>query len=334
MRCLIVQAIIFYKKVLLLLYCSLVVIFPLKSFAQGSYPNKPVTLVIPFPAGGGTDNIARIIQPKLAELLGVSVVIDNKPGASGVIATNVVAKAAPDGYTLFLSWDTHSINPIVIKNLPYDTFKDFVPVTLLARLPLVMGASDKLGVKNIKDFIALAKTQPGILNYASLGAGSSNRLHSENLNKLAGIKIIQIPYKGGAPSVQAILTGEVAYSFLSNATLKGQIQAGKIIPLAVTGDKRNIELPNVPTMIESGFPGFEAYAWIGVFAPNGTPESTIQKLNRDFIKVLQDPAIIKKLTESGVEPIGSSPNELDLWVTKEYVKWVKFVQENNLRFDD
>ena len=328
------KVIIFSKTPLLFLYLSVMITFSLQGFAQSVYPNKPVTLVIPFPPGGGTDSIARMIQPKLAELLGVSVVIDNKPGASGVIATNAVAKAPPDGYTLFLSWDTHSINPIVIKNLPYDTFKDFVPITLLARLPLVMGASDKLGVKNIKDFITLAKTHPGTLNYASLGTGSSNRLHSENLNKLAGIKIIQIPYKGGAPSIQAILTGEVAYSFLSNATLKGQIQAGKIIPLAVTGDKRNAELPNVPTMIESGFPGFEAYAWIGVFAPNGTPDAIIKKLNIDFVKVLQDPAVNKQLVDIGVESIGSTPKDLDLWVTKEYVKWVKFVQENNLRFDD
>ncbi|MEI6183638.1 MAG: tripartite tricarboxylate transporter substrate binding protein [Polynucleobacter sp.] len=328
------KVIIFSKTPLLFLYVSVMITFSLQGFAQSVYPNKPVTLVIPFPPGGGTDSIARMIQPKLAELLGVSVVIDNKPGASGVIATNAVAKAPPDGYTLFLSWDTHSINPIVIKNLPYDTFKDFVPITLLARLPLVMGASEKLGVKNIKDFIALAKTHPGTLNYASLGTGSSNRLHSENLNKLAGIKIIQIPYKGGAPSIQAILTGEVAYSFLSNATLKGQIKAGKVIPLAVTGDKRNAELPNVPTMIESGFPGFEAYAWIGVFAPNGTPDVIIKKLNTDFVKVLQDPAINKQLVDVGVESIGSSPKDLDLWVTKEYVKWVKFVQENNLRFDD
>ena len=322
------------KKTLLSLCLIYIAMYSVHSLAQKSFPNKPVTLVIPFPAGGGTDNIARMIQPKLAELLGTSIIIDNKPGASGVIATNAVAKAAPDGYTLFLSWDTHAINPIVIKNLPYDTFKDFIPITLLAKLPLVMGASEKLGVRNIKDFIELAKAQPGKLNYASLGTGSSNRLHSENLNKLAGIKIIQIPYKGGAPSIQALLTGEVAYSFLSNATLKGQINAGKIIPLAVTGDKRNPELPNVPTMIESGFPGFEAYAWIGVFAPNGTPDSIVQKLNRDFIKVLQDPAIIKQFADLGVEPIGSSPKDLGLWVTKEYVKWVKFVEENNLRFDD
>ena len=322
------------NRAIIFLCSAFIVIFPSWSFAQAVYPNKPITLVIPFPAGGGTDNIARMIQPKLAELLGVSIIVDNKPGASGVIATNTVAKAAPDGYTLFLSWDTHAINPIVLKNLPYDTFKDFVPITLLARLPLVMGASDKLGVKNFKEFIALAKSQPGKLNYASLGSGSSNRLYSENLNKLAGIKVVQIPYKGGAPSVQAILSGEVAYSFLSNATLKGQIQAGRIIPLAVTGNKRNPELPNVPTMIESGYPDFEAYAWIGVFAPTGTPDSIIQKLNKSFVQVIKDPAINKKLFESGVEPIGSSPSELALWVTKEYVKWVKFVQDNNLRFDD
>ena len=304
------------------------------SQAQDRYPSKPVTLVVPFPAGGGTDVVARTVQGRLAELLGVPVIIDNKPGASGVIATNAVAKSAPNGYTLFLSWDMHAINPVIMKNLPYETFKDFVPVTLLARLPLIMGASEKLGVKTLAEFIDLAKKKPGGLNYASLGTGSSNRLHSENLNQLAGIQVIQIPYKGGAPSVQALITGEVAYSFLSNATLKGQIQAGKIVPLAVAGDKRSPELPNVPTMGESGFPGFEAYAWIGVFAPAGTPEAIVEILHRDFVKTVQDSSVSRRLIDTGVEPIGSTPKELSAWVNHEYQKWRRFVLEAGLKFDE
>lgn len=304
------------------------------ALAQERFPTKPVTLVIPFPAGGGTDLVARTIQGRLAELLGVSVIIDNKPGGSGVIATNAVAKSAPDGHTLFLSWDMHAINPVVMKNLPYDTLKDFVSVTLLARLPLVMGASEKLGVKTLPEFIALAKQKPGALNYASLGSGSSNRLHSENLNRMAGIQVMHIPYKGGAPSVQALITGEVAYSFLSNSTLKAHIQAGKIVPLAVAGEKRSPEMPNVPTMVELGFPGFEAYAWIGVFAPAGTPEGVVARLHRDFVKVIQDPGVQKRLVDVGVEPIGSTPRELDAWVNKEYQKWRRFAEETGLKFEE
>lgn len=325
----------FVARVLRRLWQIAVLVFvATPAFGQTAFPSKAVTLVVPFPAGGATDTIARTIQPKLAELLGQPVVIENKPGGVGVIATNAVAKSAPDGHTLLFSWDMHAINPIVLKQLPYDTFKDFVPITLLARLPMVMGASATLQVSTLDEFIALAKKRPGKLNYASLGHGSSNRLHSEYLNKLAQIDVVQIPYKGGAPSVQAMITGEVAYSFLSNATLRGQIQAGKIKALAVAGDKRSLELPNVPTMIESGFPGFEAYAWIGIFAPAGTPEAVISRLHKDFVAVLNDPGINKRLVDSGVEPIGSTPGELNQWVRKEYDKWAKFVKENNLKFED
>ncbi len=298
-----------------------------------AFPSKSVTLVVPFAPGGGTDIVARIVSPTLSERLGQSVLVDNKPGASGVIATNAVAKAAPDGHTLFLSWDTHAINPVVMKDLPYDTFKDFVPVTLLVRVPLVMGAWGGLPANNLREFIALAKSQPGKLNYASVGSGSSNRLHSENLHKLAGIQLAHIPYKGGGPSIQAMLTGEVAYSFLSYAAQRSHIQAGTLKALAVTGDKRIADLPNVPTMIESGFPGFEAYGWIGIFAPSGTPEAAVTRLHREFVTVLADAEVRKRLSAAGVESIGSTPQELDQWVRKDYEKWVKFVRETGLRFE-
>ena len=300
--------------------------------AQG-FPNRPVTLIVPFAAGGGSDVVARTIQPKLAERLGVSVVVENKPGAAGILATNHVAKAAPDGYTLFLSWDTHSINPVVTKDLPYDTFKDFVPVTLLVRLPLVMGAWAGLPANNVQEFVALAKKNPGKLNYASVGSGSSNRLHSENLHRLAGIDVVHVPYKGGGPSVAAMMTGEVAYSFLSLASQKGQFDAGKLKPLAVTSSKRMPELPNVPTMIESGFPGFEAYAWIGIFAPAGTPEAVVQRLHRDFTATLADPDVAKRLAAAGAEIVGSTPQELDRFARGEYEKWAKFAKETQLKFE-
>ena len=301
------------------------------AFAQ--FPTKPVTLMVPFAPGGGSDTVARIIQPKLSELLGQPVLVENRPGASGAIATNAVAKAVPDGHTLFLSWDTHSINAVVMKDLPYDTLRDFVPVTLLARLPLVMGAWAGLPANNVAEFIALAKREPGKLNYASVGTGSSNRLYSEYMHSLAGINVAHIPYKGGGPSIQAMLTGEVAYSFLSFASMRGHIQSGKLKAFAVTGSKRMPDIPNVPTMIESGFPGFEVYGWIGIFAPTGTPDPVVARLNRDFVAAVHDPEVMRKFAAAGVEGVGSTPAELDRWVRSEIDKWAKFVKSTNLKFE-
>ncbi len=303
------------------------------AFAQG-FPTKSVTLLVPFAPGGGSDTVARTIQAKLGEKLGQPVLVENRTGASGAIATAAVAKAPPDGHTLFLSWDTHAINPVIMKDLPYDTFKDFVPVTLLARLPLVMGAWSGLPANTMAEFIALAKRQPGKFNYASVGAASSNRLYSEYMHSLAGIELAHIPYKGGGPSIQAMLTGEVAYSLLSFASQKGYFQSGRLKAFAVTGSKRMPDLPDVPTLIESGFPGMEVYGWIGIFAPAGTPEAVVARLNRDFIATIQDADVAKRLVSAGVEPVGSTPAELDRWVRSEYEKWSKFVKSSNLSFKE
>ena len=303
------------------------------AFAQG-FPTKAVTLLVPFAPGGGSDTVARTIQSKLGEKLGQPVLVENRTGASGAIATAAVAKAPPDGHTLFLSWDTHAINPVIMKDLPYDTFKDFVPVTLLARLPLVMGVWSGLPANTMAEFIALAKRQPGKLNYASVGAASSNRLYSEYMHSLAGIELAHIPYKGGGPSIQAMLTGEVAYSLLSFASQKGYFQSGRLKAFAVTGAKRMADLPDVPTLIESGFPGMEVYGWIGIFAPAGTPEAVVARLNRDFIATIQDADVAKRLVSAGVEPVGSTPAELDRWVRSEYEKWSKFVKSSNLSFKE
>jgi len=314
-------------------YAVALLLFAASSAFAQAFPTKPVTLMVPFAPGGGSDTVARIIQPKLSERLGQPVLVENRPGASGAIATNAVAKATPDGHTLFLSWDTHAINAVVIKDLPYDTFKDFLPVTLLARLPLVMGVWPGLPANSVAEFISLAKREPGKLNYASVGSGSSNRLYSEYMHSLAGISVAHIPYKGGGPSIQAMLTGEVAYSFLSFASMKGHIQAGKLKAFAVTGSKRMPDIPSVPTMVESGFPGFEVYGWIGIFAPAGTPDAVVARLNRDFVAAAQDPEVTRKFAAAGVEGIGSSPADLDRWVRSEYDKWGKFVRTANLKFE-
>lgn len=319
-------------RTVLALACSLAAALPVA--AQTAFPSRPVRLVIPFGPGGATDIIARMIQPRLAERLGQPVVIDNRPGAGGVIATGHVARSPADGYTLFLSWDTHTINPIVMKELPYDTFRDFAPVSLLVRLPLVMGASASLPVASLQEYVALARQQPGRLNFASIGSGSSNRLHSELLNSLAGIQVVHIPYKGGGPAIQAIVSGEVSYGFFSYAAMKGLMQAGRIKALAVTGTKRMSELPDVPTMSESGFPGYEAYSWIGIYAPAGTPEAIVERLSRDFAAVVAEPEVARRLAESGVEPVGSSPAALQRFQQADYEKWVKFSREAKLKFED
>jgi tripartite-type tricarboxylate transporter receptor subunit TctC len=306
---------------------------PLAVEAQTAYPNKSVTLVLPFPPGGSTDIVARTIQPRLSALLGQPVLVDNRAGAAGMIATNYVAKSAPDGYTLFLSFDTHAINPIVYKDIAYDTFKDLVPVTLLVRFPLVMGAYGGLAANNLKEFVALSKSQPGKFNYASTGLGSVNHLLAENLKSLAGIDVLHVPYKGGGPAIQAMLTGEVAFCFLSYAAQKGQMQAGKLKPLAVSGARRMADLPDVPTVAESGFPGFEAYSWIGIFAPAGTPDSVVKRLHQDFTMSLQDAEVKAKLVAAGFEPVGSTPQELGQFVRREYDKWAKFVKEAKIRFE-
>jgi tripartite-type tricarboxylate transporter receptor subunit TctC len=301
--------------------------------AQGAFPSKSVALVLPFPPGGSTDIVARTLQPRLSALLGQPVLVDNRSGAAGMIATNYVVKSAPDGYTLFLSFDTHAINPIVYKDIPYDTFKDLLPVTLLVRFPLVMGAYGGLPAGNLKEFVALAKGQPGKFNYASTGLGSLNHLLAENLKSLAGIDVLHVPYKGGGPAIQAMLTGEVAFCFLSYGAQKGQMQAGKLKPLAVTGAKRMADLPDVPTVAESGYPGFEAYSWIGIFAPAGTPEAVIRRLHQDFTAALQDPEVKAKLVAAGFEPVGSTPQDLGQFVRREYDKWSKFVKEAKIRFE-
>jgi tripartite-type tricarboxylate transporter receptor subunit TctC len=304
-----------------------------KADAQADFPSKPVTLVIPFAPGGGTDIVARTVQPKLSELLGQPVLVVNRPGAAGVIATQSVASAPADGHTLLFPWDSHAINLVAPKKLPYDTFKDFSAVTLLVKVPQVMGAFAGLPVSSLMEFVALAKDQRNQLNYASVGLGSSNHLMSENFHALAGIQLVHVPYKGGGPSIVAMVGGEVAYSFLSYASLKGQIEAGRLKALAVAGTKRLEGLPDVPTMAEAGFPGFEAYSWIGVFAPAGTPEPAIGRLNKALVQSLADVEVRRKLAANGVEPVGGAPAELDAFVRSEYEKWGALVREANIRFE-
>ena len=299
-----------------------------------SQSDKPLTLVVPFPPGGSTDITARTIQTKLAERIGRPVVIENRPGAASQIATQHVARSAPDGNTLLISFDNHSINPIVKPKLPYDTFKDFVGVSLLVRFPLVIAANPSVPGNNLAEFIAAAKKRPGFYSYASTGIGSLNQLAMEDIKRKAGIFVLHVPYGGGGPAIAAVVGNTASMTLLSYAALKGQIQADKLKPLAVTGAQRLPELPKTPTVAESGYPGFEAYSWIGAFAPAETPAAIVKKLTADFQAVLSDPEIKTKLSQGGFDVQASDGPTLDKYAKREFERWQQFVKTTQLNLED
>jgi tripartite-type tricarboxylate transporter receptor subunit TctC len=304
---------------------------PAALYAQDT---QPIRLVVTFPPGGSTDITARTIQPRLGELTKRSVIVENKPGAASQIGTQAVARSAPDGNTLLVSFDTHAINPIVKSKLPYDTFKDFAGVSLTVRFPLVIAAGASVPASNLREFVEAARKQPSRFSYASTGAGSMNHLVMEDLKRQAKIVTLHVPYAGGGPAVQAVLGEQASLTLLSYAALRGQIEAGKIKPLAVTGATRLPELPNVPTVAESGFPGFEAYSWIGIFAPAATPQPTISKLTEAFQGALNTPDVKQKLTAAGFEVVASDGPALDRYAKQQYERWSQFVKDTGLKLEE
>jgi len=309
-------------------------VLPATTPAARADTGTPLKLVVTFPPGGSTDIAARIVQPKLAEILGRSVLVENRPGAASQIATQYVARSAPDGNTLLVSFDTHAINPIAKPKLPYDTFKDFAGVTLALRFPLVIGAHPSVPGKDLRGFLDAARQAPNQFSYASTGLGSMNHLVAEDLKRQAGVEILHVPYAGGGPAVQAVLGNVSSLTLLSYAALKGHIAAGRIKPLAVTGAKRLPELPDVPTVAESGFPGFEAYSWIGIFAPAATPPALLRKLSEDFQAALNDPETHRKLTQAGFEVMASDGPALDRYARVQYERWKGFVAKTGLKLEE
>ena len=296
--------------------------------------DQTLRLVVTFPPGGSTDIAARIIAPELAKRAGRNVVVDNKPGAASQVATDFVAKSAPNGNTLLVSFDTHAINPIAKAKLPYDTWKDFAGVTLAVRFPLVIGASASVQAKDLRGFLDEARKQPAKFSYASTGVGSMNHLVMEDIKRKANVYVLHVPYGGGGPAVQAVLGDVSQLTLLSYAALKGQIAAGKIKPLAVTGARRLPDLPDVPTVAESGFPGFEAYSWIGIFAPAGTPGETLRKLTEDFRATLHSPEVHGKLTAAGFEVMATDGAGAERHAKQEYERWGAFVRNTKLKLDE
>jgi tripartite-type tricarboxylate transporter receptor subunit TctC len=269
----------------------------------------------------------------MSERLGQPLVIENRPGGSGVIASSAVAKAAPDGHTLLLPLSAHSINPIALKNLPYDTFRDFAAVTQLARFPLFVGGNPSIKGSTLREFIEAAKRHPGRLNFSSPGPGTLSFLVGEEINRRSGLNAVHLAFKGGAPAIQALLADQVQYCAITLNLLGPHFASGKLKPLAVTSAARAPQLPGVPTVAESGFPGFEAYNWIGVFAPAATPPAAIGRLHDAFVASLREPDVHQKLAAVGMEVVGSTPAELDRLVRGEFEHWDRFVREFDIKFD-
>jgi len=298
--------------------------------AAAQWPQKPITTVVGFEPGGGTDTTARIIAPALGELLGQQVVVENRAGAGGNIAVDYVAKQAPDGYTMVLAnVGSLAVNPHIMKT-PYDPLKDLAPVSMAVVFANVLVVQPALPVKTIGDFVKLAKQKPGI-TYASSGIGGAGHLAGELLKGMAHIDIVHVPYKGGGPAMQGFLGGQVDSFFATPISSVSQIRAGKARAIATTGSKRAALMPDVPTVAESGFPGYEALNWYGYLAPAGTPKEIVGRLAREIGKALADPKVVAALNKTGVEPQPMSPQEFAAYIKREYDTWGKVVKQANIK---
>ena len=299
-----------------------------------TWPSQPIKLVVPYPAGGGTDFFARTIGAKLSEQLGQQVVIENKPGAATIIGAESVARAQPDGYTVLLGdTATFAVNPSLYKKLPYDPIKDFEPVTLTGRFALLLVANSALPVNNAKELIALAKARPGELNYGSPGPGSPHHLAMELLKQRTGINVVHVPYKGAAPAVQDLLGGQIPMMFLDLAAGGPLIKSGKIKALAVASPKRIAPLPDVLTLDEAGVSDFEAWAWQGLVVPAKTPKAIVDRLNDAYAKAIADPVVRQKIVDAGIDPLHSTPAGFTDYMKSESAKWAKVVSEGNIKVE-
>jgi tripartite-type tricarboxylate transporter receptor subunit TctC len=303
------------------------------AFAQ-AWPAKPIRVIVPFPAGGGTDIVARDVTQKVAAATGWVFVIDNKPGAGGNRGVDVAAKSPADGYTIVLGQTSNlAINATLYASLPYNPQKDLLPVVLVANAPLVMVTGANTPYKTLADAVAAAKAKPGAINFASPGNGTVAHLTGELFQKAAGVKLQHVPYKGAAQALTDVLGGNVELYMSSVPTMLGQIKQGKVRALAVTSAKRVDDLPNVPTINESGFKGFDAVTWFGFLTPAGTPKDVVARLNAEFNKALQQPELRKKLSAEGAEPAGGTPEQFAALIKDDIARWGKVVKESGARVD-
>ena len=303
--------------------------------AQGAaVSSKPLTIIVPFSAGGTTDILARVVGKQLAVELGQSVIIDNKPGAGGNIGGQLAAKAAPDGYTLFMGTvGTHAINASLYKKMPFDHVKDFAPLSRVAMVPNVLVANPQQPFKTVQELIAYAKANPGKINFASAGNGSSIHLSGELFNSMAKVDMQHVPYKGSAPAVSDLLGNQVAIMFDNLPSAIPHVRSGKLRALAVTTSKRSPDLPDVPTIAEAGVPGYEATSWFGLFAPAATPAPVLAKLHTALAKALTNPEVKKKIDDQGGEPYNESAESFAAFIQKETDKWAKVVKSSGASLD-
>ena len=294
--------------------------------AAQPYPSRPIRYIVPYAAGGATDIMTRALSPRLSEYLGQQIVVDNRPGAGAIIGTSLLAKATADGYTLMMAEIAHGANPALHSKLPYDTERDFAPVTLVALLPTILVVPPSLPVKTVGELIALARSRPGQLNYSSSGIGSANFLAAELFKSETGVDVVHVPYQGGGQAVTALLSGQAQMLFVTIPPALQHVKAGRLRALAVTGSKRVATLPDVPSISEAGLPGLEVYLWVGTLAPAGTPAPIIAKLNGEIVRVLQDPEVRERISNLGAEIVGGGPEQLARYIKAEIARWRKTIK--------
>ena len=319
---------------LLVLLAALSAFAPPAAAQAPAYPTKPIRIVVPFPPGGATDILARDVGQKLTEAWGQQVIVDNRPGAGGNIGSELVAKAAPDGYTLEMGTvGTHAINASLYAKMPYDNVKDFVPIILVAAVPNVLEVNPSVPVNSVAELIAYAKANPGKLNFASSGNGTSIHLSGELFKAMAGVEMTHVPYKGSAPALQDLIGGQVQLMFDNLPPSLPQIKAGKLRALAVTSSTRAPALPDVPTVAEAGLPGFEASSWFGLLAPAGTPPAIVAKINAEVAKWLATPEAKENLSKQGANAAGGTPEDFAKHIAAETAKWAKVVKASGAKID-
>ncbi|TMG89267.1 MAG: tripartite tricarboxylate transporter substrate binding protein [Betaproteobacteria bacterium] len=297
------------------------------------YPSRPIRVVVPFSPGGAVDGPMRVIAQELSKRLGQQVIVDNKPGAGATIGTDVVAKASPDGYTLLLASQTNAISATLYPKLPYDPIEDFTPISLIGREPGVLVVHPSLPVKTFQEFVAYVKERPGRVDYASSGNGSGQHLFVALLASMTGMKMNHVPYRGSGQATADLLGGQVQLSIPGTAGMVGHIKAGKLRALAVTGAKRSPQLPDVPTVMESGVPGYEAYVWMGLLAPKGTPAPIVDKLFRELTQALATSEVKTYMASAGIEIVGSTPAEFATFFRAEKELWARVIRETGAKID-
>ena len=312
------------------------ILFALVSFGSysQSWPTKPVKFIVPYPPGGTVDPLARLVGAKLQESLGQAFVVENRPGAGGLVGTGVAAKSAPDGYTFLFVFDNHAVNPALVANVPFDTLKDFAPVMLVGTAPYAIAAHPSRPFRSFVEVVQAAKAKPDSISIGSIGNGTLAHLTIALAQQAGGFRINHIPYKGGGPMTQDLIGGQVDLGIGSAALLTPHVRSGKVRAMATTGEKRAPSLPDVPTLLEQGIPGVTVYAWWGVLAIAGTPKPIVDKFHSELQKALNLPDVRKTLTETmGMELVVSSPEVLQKWIVSEMQRWGKVVKDNNIRAD-